>query len=98
MPHPSLTLRAINARAVLLKLDRPVVAKIATITHWPMILIDLTTEEGIVGRSYLEPYAAQSMKYLVRGAARSRRSPEGPNAVARRTVQPRAQVAALCRL
>jgi mandelate racemase len=65
MPHPSLTLRAINARAVLLKLDRPVVAKIATITHWPMILIDLTTEEGIVGRSYLEPYAAQSMKYLV---------------------------------
>jgi mandelate racemase len=65
MPHPSLTLRGINARAVLLKLDRPVVAKIATITHWPMILIDLTTEEGIVGRSYLEPYAAQSMKYLV---------------------------------
>jgi mandelate racemase len=65
MLHPSLTLRAINARAVLLKLDRPVVAKIATITHWPMILIDLTTEEGVVGRSYLEPYAAQSMKYLV---------------------------------
>ena len=65
MPHPSLTLRGISARAVLLKLDRPVVAKIATITHWPMILIDLMTEEGIVGRSYLEPYAAQSMKYLV---------------------------------
>ena len=65
MPHPSLTLRGISARAVLLKLDRPVVAKIATITHWPMILIDLMTEEGFVGRSYLEPYAAQSMKYLV---------------------------------
>jgi mandelate racemase len=65
MPHPSLTLRGISARAVLLKLDRPVVAKIATITHWAMILIDLMTEEGIVGRSYLEPYAAQSMKYLV---------------------------------
>ena len=65
MPHASLTLRSISARAVSLKLKRPVVAKIATITHWPLILIDLTTEEGVVGRSYLEPYAAQSMKYLV---------------------------------
>jgi mandelate racemase len=65
MPHPSLTLRAISARAVSLRLKRPVVAKIATITEWPLILIDLTTEEGIVGRSYLEPYAVQSMKYLV---------------------------------
>ncbi len=65
MPHPTLTLRGISARAVSLKLKRPVVAKIATITEWPLILIDLTTEEGIVGRSYLEPYAAQSMKYLV---------------------------------
>ena len=65
MPHVSLTLRSIHARAVSLKLKRPVVAKIATITHWPLILIDLTTEEGIVGRSYLEPYAAQSTKYLV---------------------------------
>ena len=65
MSHPSLTLRSISARAVSLKLKRPVVAKIATITEWPLILIDLTTEEGIVGRSYLEPYAAQAMKYLV---------------------------------
>lgn len=64
-PHASLTLRGIRARAVSLELARPVVAKIATITHWPVILIDLTTEEGIVGRSYLEPYAAQSVKYLV---------------------------------
>jgi transposase-like protein len=39
---------------VLLKLERPVFARIATLTDWPMILIDLLTEEGIVGRSYLE--------------------------------------------
>jgi mandelate racemase len=48
-----------------LKLKRPVVARIATITEWPLILIDLFTEEGIVGRSYLEPYLVKSMRYLV---------------------------------
>jgi mandelate racemase len=61
----TLTLRSIRARPVLLKLKRPVVARIATITHWPLILIDLTTEEGVVGRSYLEPYIPRSMRYLV---------------------------------
>ena len=61
----SLTLRSIRARAVLLKLKRPVVARIATLPDWPMILIDLLTEEGIVGRSYLEPYTAKAMRYLI---------------------------------
>ena len=51
----SLTFKSIRARPVVLKLARPVVARIATITDWPLILIDLYTEEGIVGRSYLEP-------------------------------------------
>ncbi|HEX9904947.1 MAG TPA: enolase C-terminal domain-like protein [Propylenella sp.] len=61
----SLTLRSIEARPVVLKLARPIVARIATIVDWPLILIDLHTEEGIVGRSYLEPYIAKSMRYLV---------------------------------
>ncbi len=60
-----LTLRSINARPVVLKLRRPIVARIATINEWPLILIDLTTEEGIIGRSYLEPYIVKSMRYLV---------------------------------
>jgi mandelate racemase len=41
------------------------VARIATITEWPLVLIDLTTEEGVVGRSYLEPYTVKAMRYLV---------------------------------
>src|SRR5260370_35003746 len=60
-----LTLKSIRARAVVLKLKRPVVARIATITDWPLILIDLFTEEGIVGRSYLEPYTIKTMRYLI---------------------------------
>ncbi|MET0606183.1 MAG: enolase C-terminal domain-like protein [Beijerinckiaceae bacterium] len=65
MQVPSLHLRSLRARAVVLKLKRPVVARIATITEWPLILIDLATEEGIVGRGYLEPYIVKSMRYLV---------------------------------
>ncbi|HLN08570.1 MAG TPA: enolase C-terminal domain-like protein [Xanthobacteraceae bacterium] len=61
----SLTFKSIRARPVVLKLKRPVVARIATITQWPVILIDLQTEEGIVGRSYLEPYVVKAMHYLV---------------------------------
>jgi len=65
MLHVLLTVRDITARPVVLRLKRPVVARIATITEWPLILIDLLTEEGIVGRSYLEPYVVKSLRYLV---------------------------------
>jgi mandelate racemase len=65
MPASPLTVRSITARPTVLKLKRPVVARIATITKWPVVLIDLQTEEGIVGRSYLEPYVVKSMRYLV---------------------------------
>ena len=61
----TLTIRSLVARPVLLTLERPVVARIATIHEWPLILIDLVTEEGIVGRSYLEPYTPRTMRYLV---------------------------------
>jgi mandelate racemase len=65
MSHATLTVRSIAARPVVLKLKRPVVARIATIADWPLILVDLVTEEGVVGRSYLAPYVVNSMRYLV---------------------------------
>jgi mandelate racemase len=65
MRFEPLTFKSIKARPVLLKLKRPVVARIATITDWPLILIDLYTKEGVVGRSYLEPYMVKSMRYLI---------------------------------
>jgi mandelate racemase len=61
----SLTFRSLRARPVVLKLERPIIARIATISEWPLILIDLYTEEGIVGQSYLEPYTPKAMKYLI---------------------------------
>ena len=60
-----LTLRNLIARPIVLKLQRPIVARIATMTDWPVILIDLVTEEGVVGRSYLEPYLPKAMPYLI---------------------------------
>jgi len=65
MAFGNLTLESIRARPVVLKLRRPVVARIATITEWPLILIDLHTKEGVTGRSYLEPYLRKAMRYLV---------------------------------
>lgn len=60
-----LTFRSIRARAVMLKLRRPIVARIMTIADWPLILIDLETEEGVTGRSYVGPYNTASIKYLM---------------------------------
>jgi len=65
MKLQTLTLKSIRARPVVLNLKRPVVARIATLTDWPLILIDLYTEEGVIGRSYLEPYIRKSMRYLI---------------------------------
>src|SRR6201981_3283696 len=65
MSFERLTLKSVCARPVVLKLKRPVVARIATLTDWPLILLDLHTEEGVIGHSYLEPYIRRSMRYLV---------------------------------
>jgi mandelate racemase len=65
MKIETLTMRSLQARPVLLPLKRPIAARIAAISRWPLILIDLQTEEGVVGRAYLEPYVPKAMKYLV---------------------------------
>ena len=57
--HAGITLESVRVRAVPLR--RPIVAKVGRFTHWPLILTDLHTREGVVGRSYLEPYVQKSM-------------------------------------
>jgi mandelate racemase len=65
MAFEKLTLRSVTARPVLVPLRRPIVSKVGVFDGWPLILIDLQTEQGIVGRSYLEPYLRQAARYLV---------------------------------
>ena len=59
-----LTLKSIDVRHVAVPLRRPVVSKVGLFADWPLILIDLHTNEGIVGRSYLEPYLKDSARYI----------------------------------
>lgn len=64
MVGPKLTLKDVRVRAVVVPLKRPVVSKVGLFREWPMLLIDLETREGVVGRSYLEPYLKQSLRYI----------------------------------
>ena len=65
MTVPRLTLRNVELRALSVPLKRPIVSKVGLFDRWPLILIDLHTEEGIVGRSYLELYLERSVSYLI---------------------------------
>ncbi len=65
MKRVELTVKGLRARPVVVPLKRPIVSKVGLFREWPMILIDLETNEGVVGRSYLEPYLKQSLRYLV---------------------------------
>ena len=65
MIFEKLTFKSVTVRTVAVPLRRPIVSKVGLFDRWPMILIDLETEEGIVGRSYLEPYLAHSVRAIV---------------------------------
>ena len=56
-----LTFKSVTVRAVSVPLKLAIVSKVGRFDHWPLILIDLYTEEGIIGRSYLEPYLAHAL-------------------------------------
>ena len=60
-----LTLQSIDVRPVSVPLQRPIVSKVGEFREWPLILIDLHTREGIVGRSYLEPYLKNAARYVI---------------------------------
>jgi len=65
MAFETLTFKSVTVRAVSVPLRRPIVSKVGRFDRWPMILIDLHTEEGIVGRSYLEPYLAHAAQAII---------------------------------
>jgi mandelate racemase len=62
---PDLILRRVEVRSVVVPLNRPVVSKVGSFDEWPLILVDLYTTQGVVGRSYLEPYLTESLSYIV---------------------------------
>jgi mandelate racemase len=61
-----LTIREIKARAVMAPLKRPVRTAVGTIPSAPLVLIDVLTEQGSAGRSYIFAYTAAALVPLVR--------------------------------
>src|ERR1700735_1595284 len=51
-----LVVRDVAVRAVVVPLARPLATKVGDFSQWPLLLIDVTTEQGITGRGYLAPY------------------------------------------
>ena len=56
MTTPRLTLRNIRARAVNAPMKRPLRTSVGAVTTAPLVLIDIETNEGIVGHAYLFAY------------------------------------------
>jgi mandelate racemase len=55
-----LVVRDVTVRAVVVPFRRPLATKVGHFAQWPLLLIDVTTEQGITGRSYLAPYLASA--------------------------------------
>ncbi len=51
-----LTVHDVTVRLVVVPFRRPLATKVGHFAQWPLLLIDVTTEQGITGRSYLAPY------------------------------------------
>jgi mandelate racemase len=59
---PQLTIRSLNVRAVNIPMKEPHRTASGTVSISPLVLIDLVTEEGIVGHSYVFPYMGLALK------------------------------------
>ena len=55
-----LVVRDVTVRSVVVPLGRPLATKVGDFSRWPLLLIDVTTEQGITGRGYLAPYLSRA--------------------------------------
>jgi mandelate racemase len=65
MSRSSAILKALRVRAVLVPLRRPVIAGIGRFDQWPLVLVDMEMNSGVVGRSYVAPYRATAVPSIV---------------------------------
>jgi mandelate racemase len=61
-----LTISAVTAKAVIVPLARPVRTAVGTIAASPLVLIDVSTREGITGRAYIFAYTPAALPALHR--------------------------------
>ena len=65
MDKSNLTIRSVRARAVDAPISRPVKNAFGVIRSAPLVLIDVMTDQGVTGRSYIFGYARLTLKPLV---------------------------------
>jgi len=66
MTKSPLTIRSVSARAVVAPIHRPVRTAVGTIAAAPLLLLDVNTEEGVTGRSYLVGYTPITLAPMVK--------------------------------
>ena len=59
-----LVVRDVTVRSVVVPLGRPLATKVGDFSRWPLLLIDVTTEQGLTGRGYLAPYLPRASAAL----------------------------------
>jgi len=65
MTGDTLTIRGLSLKSVVVPMTRPLVTRVVTIEKAAFVLIDLETEEGVTGRSYLFGYSAAGNACLI---------------------------------
>jgi mandelate racemase len=65
MSATTLAIRSVKARAVVAPISRPVKNAFGVIEAAPLVLIDVATDQGITGRSYIFAYAKLTLAPLV---------------------------------
>src|ERR1700735_1474934 len=79
-----LTVRDVAVRAVVVPLRRPLATRVGDFSRWPMVLIDVRTEQGVTGRGYIAPYLTAATAALLPAirdlAARLHGRPVAPGA------------------
>src|SRR6476659_346684 len=65
MSKPVPAIRSVKARGLVVPIARPVKTAFTTIDAAPMVLIDVETDQGVTGRSYIFAYARLTVKPLV---------------------------------
>lgn len=66
MTSPRLTIRALRTVAVSVPMKRPLGTSAVTVRSAPLLLIDIETEEGITGRTYLFCYLPMGAQLIAR--------------------------------
>src|SRR5438309_98027 len=65
MSKPVPAIRSVKARALVVPLARPVKNAFGVIDVGPLVLIDVETDQGVTGRSYIFAYTRMTLKPLV---------------------------------